>query len=86
MHHSSRREFLLLGESKFFKFAYGHRFSKIVALEHGIILVIRDTTDVQQRIQRVLYNSTHDSLTGLYTKQYLYECMRKSMDLNPDTD
>ena len=51
----------------------------------GSFLVIRDNTEEQQRLRRELYNSTHDSLTGLYTKQHFYDTVRKVVDENPDT-
>ena len=52
----------------------------------GSVLIIRDNTEEQLRLKRELYNSIHDSLTGLYTKQYLYECIRGMLDGAPDTD
>lgn len=51
----------------------------------GSFLIIRDTTEEQLRIRQEIYNSTHDSLTGLFTKQHLYSCIRKMIDENPDT-
>ena len=52
----------------------------------GSYLIIRDVTEEQLRVQRELYNSTHDSMTGLYTKQYLYECIRKKLDNETETE
>ena len=52
----------------------------------GSFLVIRDNTEEQLRLKRELYNSTHDSLTGLYTKQHLYECIRRKLDENSGTN
>ena len=52
----------------------------------GSYLLVRDTTEEQLRIQRDFYNSTHDSMTGLYTKQYLYECIGKILECEKDTD
>lgn len=52
----------------------------------GFFLIIRDNTEQQKKIQHELYNSTHDSLTGLFTKQYLYECIRKAVDSDRDTE
>ena len=51
----------------------------------GSFLSIRDVTEEQLRLQHELYNSTHDSLTGLFTKQHLYECIRRKLEENPDT-
>ena len=52
----------------------------------GFYIVIRDNTEEQRRIREELYNSTHDSLTGLFTKQYLYECIRKTVDSDSRTE
>lgn len=51
----------------------------------GSYLIIRDNTENQRKLQRDLYNSTHDSLTGLYTKQYLYERVRTILDDDVET-
>ena len=50
----------------------------------GSFLSIRDTTEEQLRIKREYYDSTHDSLTGLYTKQYLFGRIQRSLDENKD--
>ena len=50
----------------------------------GSYLIIRDNTEEQRRLQRELYNSTHDSLTDLYTKQHLYECIRTTLNNQND--
>ena len=39
----------------------------------GTYLSIRDVTEEQNEMKREMYNATHDSLTGLYTAEYLYE-------------
>ena len=39
----------------------------------GSFVSIRDNTEDQQKLKRKMFNSTHDSLTGLYTREYLYE-------------
>jgi len=43
----------------------------------GSFLSIRDNTAEQLHFQKELYNSTHDSLTGLYVKEYLYYKIRE---------
>ncbi|MBQ8966616.1 GGDEF and EAL domain-containing protein [Ruminococcus sp.] len=74
----------------------GHE-AKYYSLEHHVVndsgeqisgsyLVVRDNTEEQRRIKREIYNSTHDSLTGLYTKQYLYESVRSMLENDPDTE
>lgn len=45
----------------------------------GSYLSIRDHTEEQRAIEREIYNSTHDSVTGLYTKEYLYEKITKRL-------
>ena len=47
--------------------------------ETGTFLRIRDNTDEQLAMQREIYSATHDSLTGLYTKEYLYELIGKTL-------
>lgn len=51
----------------------------------GSFLIIRDETEEQIRLKREMYNATHDSLTGLYTREYLYERIRETISSNPDT-
>lgn len=51
----------------------------------GSYITIHDNTDEQLRIRREIYNSTHDSLTGLYTKQYMGENIKRVLEENPDT-
>ena len=52
----------------------------------GTVIRIRDDTEEQLRIKRELYNATHDKLTGLYTREYLYECIRRKLDSDPDNE
>ncbi|WP_295152253.1 EAL domain-containing protein [uncultured Ruminococcus sp.] len=52
----------------------------------GSFLIIRDTTEEKMRIKQELYNSCHDSLTGLYTRQHLYEQIREKLDSTTGTD
>lgn len=51
--------------------------------ETGRFLRIRDNTEQQLKVQREIYAATHDSLTDLYTKEYLYELIDKEIDDNP---
>ena len=50
----------------------------------GSFLSIRDNTEEQKHFQQEIYNSTHDSLTGLYTKEYLYQKIREFLVMNQD--
>ena len=51
----------------------------------GSFLIVRDNTEEQKHIQRKLYEANHDTLTTLYTKQYLYARIRTILDENQDT-
>lgn len=50
----------------------------------GKFLRIRDDTESRKEIQSEIYNATHDRLTGLYTKEYLYELITKAVAENPE--
>ena len=39
----------------------------------GSFLNVRDNTADQMRLEREMYDATHDTLTNLYTKEYLYQ-------------
>ncbi|MBR6255409.1 MAG: EAL domain-containing protein [Clostridiales bacterium] len=52
----------------------------------GAFLTVRDITREQRLLQQERYNATHDSLTDLFTKEFLYESIRKKLDENPDTE
>ena len=52
----------------------------------GSFLSIRDNTEEQKRIQREIYHATHDTLTGLYTREYLYECIHRKLEERTDLD
>lgn len=39
----------------------------------GYYLRVRDITEEQLRLKREMYEATHDTLTGLYTKDHLYK-------------
>lgn len=51
----------------------------------GSFLCIMDKTEEQLEIQREIYDATHDKLTGLYTKEYMYEQIGKTLMSEPDT-
>lgn len=50
----------------------------------GSFLRIRDNTEEQRAVQIELYNAKHDTLTGLYVREYLYEQVRNLVDGHPD--
>ena len=50
----------------------------------GAFLSVRDDTREHQELQHEKYNASHDRLTGLYNREYLYERARKMIDSHPD--
>ena len=52
----------------------------------GAFISIRDITEEQLALEKERYNATHDALTEMYTKEYLFQLFRKMLDENPDTD
>lgn len=51
----------------------------------GYYLKISDITNEQIKIRRDLYEATHDSLTGLYTKDFLFKKIEHTLKDHPDT-
>ena len=52
----------------------------------GSFLLIRDQTEEQNLLRAEQYNATHDRLTGLYTKDHLYEKIPAEIASTPDKD
>jgi diguanylate cyclase (GGDEF)-like protein len=52
----------------------------------GSYLSVRDITEDQREMKREMYRATHDSLTGIYTKEYLYENIRKRLENDRNTN
>ena len=50
----------------------------------GFYIHVRDLTDEQLQTAQKLYNARHDHLTGLYNRDYLYECTREVLAENPE--
>ena len=50
----------------------------------GSFISVRDNTEEQRNIRAEIYNATHDILTGLYNREYLYERVRKQIEENPN--
>ena len=69
---------------------YTYLAMKSIADEKGKIsgsyLSVRDVTEEQREIKREMYRSTHDSLTGLYTKEYLYQNIDNRLQSDRETD
>ena len=50
----------------------------------GSFLSILDETEQQEALEKERYNATHDALTGLYSREYLFERIREAIDAEPD--
>ena len=51
----------------------------------GYYLRVRDITDEQLRLKREMYEATHDTLTGLYTKDHLHKLILAEVRSHPST-
>ena len=58
---------------------YGERNRKA-----GAFLIVKDNTEQMKELEREKYNATHDSLTDLYTREYLYDRAEEEIKKNPD--
>lgn len=52
----------------------------------GSYLSVRDNTEEQRTIEREIYKSTHDAVTGLYTRENLIERITKRLNHDKETD
>lgn len=50
----------------------------------GFYIHIRDLTDERRKAEQKLYEARHDRLTGVYNRDYVYECTREMLAENPD--
>lgn len=50
----------------------------------GAFLSVLDETERQEALEKNRYNATHDALTGLYSREYLYARIRETIDGNPE--
>lgn len=51
----------------------------------GSYLRILDITEEQQKMKREMFDATHDGMTGLYTREYLYTRIAEMIDADPGT-
>ncbi|MBO4242855.1 MAG: EAL domain-containing protein [Clostridiales bacterium] len=51
----------------------------------GSFLSVRDNTEAQKELIREKYNATHDRLTDLYNKEFLYAIVEDKIKSDPDT-
>ena len=72
------------GEQALYYTIENHFVNESGKLLAGSYLVVRDTTEEEKKLKQDLFNSTHDALTGLYTKQYFYTCIKNTLSENDD--
>ena len=51
---------------------------------NGFYILLRDLSGERLEMEQKLYNARHDSLTGLYNRDYLYERTREYLNENPE--
>ncbi len=51
---------------------------------NGFYISVLDRSDEHKALERQLYNARHDRLTGLYNRDYLYECTRGLLTQYPE--
>ena len=50
----------------------------------GSFLTVRDNTEEHRKLKREMYNATHDRLTGLYTKEFLFQRISEVLNTTPE--
>lgn len=70
------REFVLNNHTLYFDMSFGklHDEQKNYI---GCYFLLQDKTEDRERLKQEHYRSTHDRLTGLYNREYFYECVKK---------
>lgn len=77
-------KFKLDGKLHFFQFEYKRM--EYDKHEIGSFFLMRDRTDEVDRVKREQYKANHDTLTGIYNREYFYECAEQMLRNNPDTE
>ncbi|MBR5372667.1 MAG: EAL domain-containing protein [Oscillospiraceae bacterium] len=80
----AKRCALIDGEMRYFVIEM-HAVSDDSKQVAGSYLDIRDNTEEQQRLRAEIYNATHDTLTDLYTREYLHQQIEEVLKESPDT-
>ena len=71
-------------DTRFFVLEY-HEVSDDKLKQVGSYLNVRDRTAEEKALQEEMRFARQDRLTGLYNKDYLYQCARELIDANPET-
>ena len=63
-------------------------FKKMIYEQHeiGSFFLLHDQTDEVERVQNEQYKANHDSLTGLYNREYFYMQAEQMLKEHPDTE
>jgi len=54
--------------------------------QSGSFIIVHDSTEEKRELEQKLFNARHDTLTGLYTREYLYERIRAELDEDPSKE
>ena len=71
------------GETRYF-YLEKHSVADSRGKTAGTFLSVYDETEQQRALEQERYNAAHDALTGLYSREHLYKCIREMIDGDPD--
>ena len=72
------------GRTTHLEFCFDHVHQR--GKEVGAFFHIHDITDAVSTYETQRYAATHDSLTGLYNRDYLFQCIHHTLMEHPETD
>lgn len=73
----------LAGEMLYYRIEYKKMFDKDKKCI-GSFFIIHDCTNETNRLDAEKYRASHDSMTGIYNKEYFYAKSKQMLDENPD--
>ena len=78
-----KEQFRIDGKVHFFQFQY----KKMIYENHeiGSFFLLHDRTEEVERVKSEQYKANHDALTGIYNREYFYECAEQMLRENSDT-
>ncbi len=71
------------GEKRYFAIEYKKMFDA-VGKKIGCFFTIHDQTEEKTRLYAEKYSATHDTLTGIYNKEYFYDEVKQIIHNNPE--
>ncbi|MCR5585176.1 MAG: EAL domain-containing protein [Lachnospiraceae bacterium] len=80
---SDNKQFAFENEKRFYKLQF-NRIEDKTGAYIGCFFHVVDMTEDAKRREEAFYRATHDSLTGLYTREYFYDQCEHLIKGNPD--